>query len=133
MAAIERHCEDGCMRTNERAALAPDPLYDAPYLVFIYSGWVVASWAGGDLAGLAVLVVSTLVLTAVAGNQEHSGAPQSFAADFAVILLFCAAAIGAGVFIIRGLSGQPELTLAAVAAALASTSIMSLTRPEPEH
>ncbi len=98
--------DDGHVRSDDTsAAHEPDLLYDAPYIVFVYAAWVAASYVMGDVWGLGVLIAGTTALTAAAARQPFvADAPRSFAADFAVILLFCASSIGVGVFAIDALS-----------------------------
>lgn len=106
----------------------PDPLYDAPYLIFIYASWVAASYFFGDTAGLAVLVLATIALTGFALTQSHGVRPRSFTADFGVILLFCSASIGVGVFVVSAISTAPLLTIALASLALAGALLIDIVR-----
>lgn len=107
-----------------------DPIYDAPYLVFVYAGWAGASWTLGDTAGLAVLVLGAAVLALAGLGQSAPFQPHSFAADLATILLFCSAAIGAGWFVVRGLGTMPLVTTLAV---LASIAVAAVFTPAPDN
>lgn len=107
----------------EIRATEPDPLYDAPYLIFAYTAWTIAVRFAGDTAGLAVLVAATVALTAWALRLDRRVAPRSFAADFATIILFCGAAIGAGVFLLRALAAEPVIVLLATLAAIAGVTV----------
>ena len=107
---------------------AIDAIYDAPYIIFVYAAWAGASWVFGDTAGLSVLIGGTAVLTAAGlGQRAHVFRPHSFAADLATILLFCSAAIGAGWFVVQGLSTQPAITLLGLGATLAAVVAIAFT------
>jgi hypothetical protein len=106
-------CDHGLV-TSDSAVGQPEPdlLYDAPYIVFIYAAWVGAAYLLGDALGLTILVATTVLFTTAAlRSPARPHVPRSFAADFAVILLFCAASIGIGVFLVAAASQQPALTV----------------------
>lgn len=109
----------------------PDPLYDAPYLVFVYAAWVGSAWIFGQFAGLAVLIAGTAILT-VAGSRVRTPVARSFAADMSVILLFCAAASGSAVFVIAALQREALLTLWLVATVVTIVAFLSSAEPRSQ-
>lgn len=110
------------MSPPQTANPEPEPLYDAAYMVFIYAGWVATSYAIGDTAGLVMLVAATGVLTLASVRRPDEGHPRSFAADFAVVLLFCAGSLGVGVFLVGALSAAPQLSVATLGLAVAAAA-----------
>ena len=79
-----------------------DPLYDPALLIFVYTGWAVTSWFVGALIGLAILVVGTTVLLAVGLRHATTRDPAvPFIADLGLITLFCSAALGAGILVVK--------------------------------
>ena len=110
---------------------AIDAIYDAPYIIFVYTAWAAASWLFGDTAGLSVLIGGTAVLTAAGlGQRADAFHPHSFAADLATILLYCSAAIGAAWFVVQGLTTQPTVTLLGLGATLAAVVAIAMADPD---
>ena len=123
----------GGMSSHQIANPEPEPLYDAPYMVFIYAGWVAGSYVIGDTAGLIVLVAATAVLTIVSERRPDLRHPRSFAADFDVVLLFCAASLGVGVFLVGVLSAAPLLSVVTLGLAIVAVTGARIMRRGPAH
>ena len=130
MATTPAGDDHGRMSDDHDGILDPDPMYDAPYLVLVYAAWVSTTWAFGDTVGLAVLVLATLVLTVIAGRRPVTRAPnRSFASDFATVLLFCGAGLGAGVFIVEAVAADARLTIGVALIAIAAGLVVDILRP----
>ncbi|MEM7285246.1 MAG: hypothetical protein AAF480_02760 [Actinomycetota bacterium] len=122
---------DAASTQDEQAVeRAIDAIYDAPYVIFVYAAWAGATWVFGDTVALAVLIAGTAALTAAGLGQRAPFRSHSFAADLATILLFCSAAIGAGWFVVQGLSAEPLVTTLGLSATLAATVAIALGRDE---
>lgn len=130
MAGAQPWNDHGSMTADHPGILDPDPLYDAPFLVVIYAAWVSTTWAFGDTAGLATLVLATLALTAFAASRSVTWPPRrSFAADFATVLLFCGAGLGTGVFLVQAFTTSGRLTLGVALIAIATGLVFDILRP----
>lgn len=130
MAVANRWDDHGPMTVDHPGILDPDPLYDAPFLVVIYAAWVSTTWAFGDTAGLATLVLATLALTAFAASRSVTFRPgRSFAADFGTVLLFCGAGLGTGVFLVEAFTTNGRLTMGVALIAIASGLVFDILRP----
>lgn len=120
-----------------------DPLYDPAFLIFVYSAWAITAFTIGQTAGLAVLVVATVVFTTIALRQRvpdpnrfvdsdsADAVQRPFVNEFGVILLFCAAAIGVGVLLLAGftLAPVPMLVLLTVCTVGAVAAMVKSNRP----
>jgi nitrate reductase gamma subunit len=82
-----------------------DPFREPAYVIFAYTAWAAVTWFVGPRAGLAALVAAALLLL-VAGalHAPRSRGVPSFNDDLALILLYCCAAIGAGVLVVGALA-----------------------------
>ena len=125
--------DDGAPSIDADAEDGPaiDAIYDAPYIIFVYAAWAGASLLFGETVGLCALIGGTVVLTAAGIAQPAPGfRPHSFAADMATTLLFCSAAIGAGWFVLEGLTAEPTITLLGLGATLAGFTAVALAEPD---
>lgn len=119
------------MSRDTTAQPEPEPLYGAAYMVFIYAAWVATNYVMVDAAGLAVLIGATAALTGVSLRRPDRQLPRSFAADFAVVLLFCAASLGIGVFVVHAMSLAPELSAIVVALSVVAITSARIKRRGP--
>ncbi len=104
----------------------PDPLYDAPLLIFVYAAWTMGGWLVGGWFGLGVLVGATAILTGVALRAQVADQAPSFKAELASMLLFCAASLGVTVLVVRALSRWPALTIVSASFSVALALVLAL-------